>query len=67
MKDFVAQIQANLTKFVIDRIQSIPIPVMSWFIVSYDSANKQKHHESYRMQWTIPLANIRANENTMAQ
>ena len=50
MKDFVAQIQAKLTKFVIDRIQSIPIPVMSWFIVSYDSANKQKHHESYRMQ-----------------
>jgi len=21
-----------------------------WFIVSYDSANKQKHHKSHRMQ-----------------
>ena len=23
---------------------------MIWFIVSYDSANKQKHHKSHRMQ-----------------
>jgi len=24
--------------------------VMKWFIVSYDSANKQKHHKIHRMQ-----------------
>jgi len=23
---------------------------VQWFIVSYDSANKQKHHKSHRMQ-----------------
>jgi len=23
---------------------------MVWFIVSYDSANKQKHHKTHRMQ-----------------
>jgi len=33
-----------------------------------DSANKQKHHKRHRMnEVNQPLANIRANKNTMAQ
>jgi len=41
-----------------------------WFIVSYDSANKQKHHKSHRMQvlrnnsWTSNKHNEKKNKKT---
>ena len=32
------------------KLHHMPMVNGQWFIVSYDSANKQKHHKSHRMQ-----------------
>jgi len=42
-KHFTSEIRKNIVFFT-------KIKNAKWFIVSYDSANKQKHHKSHRMQ-----------------
>ena len=64
----------SISKFLIGNRFHVKLRILSpysnngqWFIVSYNSANKQKHHKKPSHAVSQPLANIRANENTMAQ